>query len=846
MPCSFDCPLRLKQKEVPYAGYPSAEIVLVGESPGGTEEKLGKPFMGRAGVLLTNNLLKAGINPDIVYFLNAMRCRLHKDDLSVKEINQLLANCRPHLERAISKLKPRVLVLLGDVALQQIARKKGISKLRGTLLWSDEFQCYLYPTYHPAFCLYKPPAEPILLEDFIRLKSLVDSNFNTEVAEFNIKEVESIQDVLDSDITMVSLDTETQGLDWTSPNSVLISYSIAYSPNSAYQVFIHERSDDKNDTAVYWKFKKDSGEEHYKKATNFDTKLNELRELLESPNIKKYMMNGNFDLHHIAMLYRSYNLPEPNVQRYVMDIQAAAHLIDENMYAQASLEQLRKSFTDINSDYSNDFELKFKKSNMLSVPKEDMTYYAGMDAIVTYQAAQSIRDKLLHSKRLANYLSKFLMSAISKTLYTIEDNGVMLDLAELPKSKEHIEYMADRLHKEAISYIPQAVIALQGDKAISLKRNALVKDVLFSKEGFGIEPPKLTKKNNVSVDNEARIKLDSKRIPKKARSFLDAYNLWTKYNKLHTTYIPNLTLHVKDDMRIHPHLSVTTTVTGRTSSRSPNLQNIPKRGELAPYIRRLLVAPPNKILMAFDASQAELRLCAVHSKDKKMVEIYKSGGDIHSTTALSILGKTRDQVSDEDFKNARRSAKITNFSFIYGGSPYGFQRQSKVEYGIDFTNEEAQNYMNAFFNTFPGVGSYHSHVKSVCRQRGYVESMLGRRRRLPEIKSDNYKIVNRAERQALNHAIQSMSSDLVIFACNTLLNDNLLDRNTIKLILFIHDEIIFEVDDTEEMKENYYHIIKHAMEHPPLKELFNIELSVPLQAECKVGYNLFDMKEYVP
>lgn len=846
MGCSFDCPLRGVMQEVPYSGNKKAEIVFVGESPGKTEERLKRPFMGAAGELLRDSLLQASINPDDVYFLNSTRCRLDKETLSVKEINKLLANCRPHLERAISKLKPKALVLLGDIALRQVGKLKGISKVRGNLIWNDEFNCHVYPTYHPAACLYNRTLLPIFKEDLARLRVLADRQYDTNVDEFKVIEVESIEDVLSSDIKAIALDTETQGLDWSSPNSILISYSIAINESTAYQIYIHERTEDPSiGKQVYWQDKKVINTEYYIKSSNFDTKLDELRRLFES-NIKKYMMNGNYDIHHIRSLFKRSGLALPTLNNYAMDIQAGAQLLDENIFARASLEQLRKSFTDITSDYSNEFEHEFNKSNMLAVPKDKLTYYAGMDAIVTYRAAMTIREGLLKNKRLARYLSKLVMPAISRVLFTMEENGVMLDLEALPRAKEHIARMTDELHAEALLLIPSKILELHEGKDITLRRNALIRDVLFHPDGFALVPPKVTKKNNISVDNETRIKLDNKKIPKKARTFLDAYNKWAKYNKLHTTYIPNLTKYVKDDQRIHPNLSVVKVVTGRSSSNAPNMQNIPKRGELAPHIRRLLVAPKGHTLMAFDASQAELRLCAAHSKDTKMLEVYKTGGDIHATTALSILGRKRSEVSDEEFKNARRSAKITNFSFIYGGSTYGFRRQSKVEYGIDFSEQQAHDYMCAFFNTFPGVARYHDEVKSYCRKHGYVQSMLGRKRRLLDARSNDSTLRGRAERQALNHAIQSLSSDLILFSCNVLLNNNLLDENEIRMLLFIHDEVVFEVKDTPEIKAKYYWIVKDAMENPPLKEVFNIELGVPLVAECKIGYNLYDMEEYIP
>ena len=176
--------------------------------------------------------------------------------------------------------------------------------------------------------------------------------------------------------------------------------------------------------------------------------------------------------------------------------------------------------------------------------------------------------------------------------------------------------------------------------------------------------------------------------------------------------------------------------------------------------------------------------------------------------------------------------------------PRGFIRQAKLAYDLDLTEEQAIEYRNKFFTTYPRVESYHKDVIAFCKKHKYVMSPIGRMRRLPDINNDDFLERGRAERQALNHGIQGLSSDIVFMACNQLFQTGVINNSDCSLIGMIHDELLFECRDNDVIIEKYVKHIRDAMENPKLEEYFNFKLKVPMKAEAKIGYNFSDMEPY--
>ncbi|MFZ2975930.1 MAG: DNA polymerase I [Candidatus Moraniibacteriota bacterium] len=287
--------------------------------------------------------------------------------------------------------------------------------------------------------------------------------------------------------------------------------------------------------------------------------------------------------------------------------------------------------------------------------------------------------------------------------------------------------------------------------------------------------------------------------------------------KLKTTYLDALPLLVDENSRIHTTFNQAVTATGRLSSSEPNLQNIPIRTDLGQLLRVAFEAEAGYKLVAADYSQIDLRAVAHVSGDKKMIELFHAGSDIHSATASEINKVSISQVTQK----MRSSAKALNFGVIYGMSVFGFS----VSAGI--SRDDAKKFIDAYFEKFTGVAQYMKSTKEFAKTNGYVETEMGRRRYIPEINSSNFMVQNSAERMAINMPIQGMSADIVKLAMIAVYEEYK-NNSDVKIILQVHDEIILEVK--EEIAQEVAKKVKEIMEGV-------YKLKVPLVVDVKVGDN---------
>lgn len=845
-----ECPLFGKKIEVPYSGSPKSKIVLCGESPGWQEESRipPKPFVGDAGKLAKKCCREAGLPWHSMLIMNAARCRIIKDNHTTKEITSILKCCRTYVEKVLKHVKPKAIIVVGDFALRQILRRSGITKARKSWEWSDEFSCWIRPTFHPAYLLRGNMAlKPVVIKDLKSVREFVDADYKlpkAEADEIKWQEVDSL-DFLAKKGGWISLDTETQGLDWVSPNHVCISVSASDDIRKGYNMTLAEECPiDQADKVIMWPRKVDKKIEDAKVgikwAKDIRERLRSIKRLVDGDNeVKLVMMNGSFDIHVLNRICSDFEIGPPIFKNYVMDIQAAAHVIDENINKMASLESLQQLYTTIKEDYNKEFALKHDKADMLAVPPEERSKYACYDAATTLEVALTIRKELKRNKSLLRYFVKAGMPILN-FLTDMEEQGAVIDQELIPEVTNEVYDLLIGAHAKALRAINKKVKIKHVKRGLRLSRDDLVRDTLFLEEGFGLEPVKKTK-TGYSIDSETRQTLLDRKISGKASTFLEAYNEWSEYNTLYTRYLRGFAKAIREDGRIHTNYSLTSAATGRTSSSNPNLQNVPKRSQSAGKIRRLISAPKGYLLLATDASQAELRWLAHLSRDPEMLKIFRNDSlDIHTETAKGIVKKPWKDLTKEEKDRARREAKSLNFGTIYLISLKGFIRTAKKEYGVVVEPEVAKQWMDVFFNKYSWIRKYHEEMIDFCREHGYVESPLGRRRRLPEIYSNDKYLRGAAERQAVNHPIQHPSSDAVLLSGKEAKKE--LNPDECQAILFIHDELIFEVKDNSRLEENAK-IIKRHMENPPLERDFGLKLQVPLVADVKIGPNLEEMKK---
>jgi DNA polymerase-1 len=290
--------------------------------------------------------------------------------------------------------------------------------------------------------------------------------------------------------------------------------------------------------------------------------------------------------------------------------------------------------------------------------------------------------------------------------------------------------------------------------------------------------------------------------------------------KLKSTYVDALPLEINPHTgRVHTSFNQTGSVTGRLASSDPNLQNIPTRTELGRTVRRGFVAGPGKLLLSVDYSQIELRIVAHMSGDEAMLAAFRAGQDIHAATAAAILGREVDQVS----KDERRHAKAINFGLIYGMSPFGLTRTT------DLTLAEAENFVHAYFEQFPGVKGYLDNMRKIAAKQGYVETLLGRRRYFPNLSGQsNVNLRNREEREAINAPIQGTAADIMKVAMIHLPPALRKAGLAANLLLQVHDELVLECPRVE--LHATAAVVQDVMENA-------YPLSIPLLTEARSGEN---------
>ena len=294
---------------------------------------------------------------------------------------------------------------------------------------------------------------------------------------------------------------------------------------------------------------------------------------------------------------------------------------------------------------------------------------------------------------------------------------------------------------------------------------------------------------------------------------------WRALSKLKSTYTDKLPQMVNPATgRVHTHYGQAVAVTGRLSSNDPNLQNIPIRTAEGRRIREAFIAPPGHVIVSADYSQIELRIMAHLSGDEALLHAFTAGLDVHRATAAEVFGLVPDQVSSEQ----RRYAKVINFGLIYGMSSFGLAKALSID------NTAARNYIERYFERYPGVKRYMDETKQTAKAQGYVETVFGRRLILPEINSPNGPRRSAAERAAINAPMQGTAADLIkkaMLAVQAVLQGG---QRATRMIMQVHDELVFEVPEAE---------VDWVKAEVPKLMAGVAELKVPLLAEVGVGPN---------
>lgn len=412
---------------------------------------------------------------------------------------------------------------------------------------------------------------------------------------------------------------------------------------------------------------------------------------------------------------------------------------------------------------------------------------------------QKVKENNLYS------LYENVEKPLVKILADMEKTGVKVDKNKILELNEEYSKLADE-YEQRVYELAGEVFNLNSPKQLGV--------ILFDK----MKLPVVKKtKTGYSTDVEVLEKLS---VDYEIAEYILKYR---SLNKLISTYLVGILDYIMEDDRVRTSYKQMITATGRLSSVDPNLQNIPVRTQEGKNIRKVFVADKNKVFIDADYSQIELRVLAHLSKDLVMIDSFKNDLDIHYKTASEVFGVPIEEVTD----NQRRSAKAVNFGIVYGISDYGLSKD------LNITRNEARQYIDGYLNTYPNIKNYMEEIVKIAKKDGYVTTILGRKRYIPEIKSKNFNIRSFGERIALNTPIQGSAADIIKLAMIKVYERLKEEKVNAKLILQIHDELIIECDEKE--KDIVKNILKESMENV-------YKLDLPLKVDVCEGRNWYESK----
>jgi DNA polymerase I len=411
-------------------------------------------------------------------------------------------------------------------------------------------------------------------------------------------------------------------------------------------------------------------------------------------------------------------------------------------------------------------------------------------------------------------------------------NGILVDKSAMLKKQAEAAEKIVSIRKEIAGIIGNVEIGANAS-------TSAFKKYLFV--DLGLPVMKTTAKHQEAADDETMILLkewcESNR-PELARLF-DLVQEYRKWGKLKSTYIDGYLRFIDEDTgRIHPDLMPLGTETGRFASRNPNMQNCPQKDNDPIGVRNFIIAPDGEVLLSLDFSQIELRVGAFYCRDKRMLETYRTGGDIHAQTTSVIYRIPFEEAADKNaphYKERRTIAKNCNFGVFYGLFPTGLQRTLKFKAGLNPTLSECETIIKNLKAGYPGLAKWQDEVKKRAAISCYSETWLGRRRYLLGIRSSDWGKKSFAERCALNTPIQGTAADILKLACGRIIS-GLPERLWLKPILQIHDELVFELPEGK--VDEAVAFIKECMETQPFPEF-----DIPIVAEASVGRNFGETKE---
>ena len=613
-------------------------------------------------------------------------------------------------------------------------------------------------------------------------KELNNESTSKKTSKINIKSYKNILkekelDDLISELNkklVIAVDTETSSLN--PQEAELIGISISYAANISFYIPLgHKRT----------------------KGLKKDLVLKKLKTILEDSSIKKVGQNMKYDF----IIFKNHGI-ELNA---IEDTMLLSYTLDagNNRHNMDTLSEIHLGHKTIS--YKELVGSGKKKLNFSDIDLKSATEYAAEDADVTLRLYNILSERVSDEK--LDKIYEVFEKPMIKILAKLETNGIRVNDNYLKKLSKKFE--------ERLIIIEKEIYKVSGKK-FNIGSPKQLGEIIY----IDLKIAKLKKTKKGSLATSAKILED---LALTGHKFPNLVLEWRQVSKLKSTYTDALQGHIsKKTKRVHTSFLLAATNTGRLASSDPNLQNIPIKTLDGKEIRKAFVADKNNVLISADYNQIEMRILADMADVKELKKAFKNNHDIHTLTASQVFDLPLNKVSDD----YRRKAKAINFGIIYGITQYGLAKQ------ISVSNQEALDFINSYFKKFPEIKDYMNSTIKTCRRQGYVTNIFGRRIHLRGINDKNFSVRSFQERAAINAPIQGSAADIIRLAMIKI--DKILeDKKNTKMLLQIHDELIFEClkKDEEEVKKT----IKEAMVSISSSDYHMF--SIPLEVSINSGNN---------
>lgn len=813
MPCE-SCPLNGRKKVPPEIR--RTRVILVGESPGLQEAQFGKPFVGRSGQLLDKIFSTFGFSRQDFSITNTVLCFPGAGDSKVSQriLEEARENCKERLVRDIQQSGAELVVFLGGLAARTFFNFRDISTQINRVFKLPTGQ-YGLIAYHPAYILRNPSEIHSLLETFSIVKEFLETSSlpkEPEITTITLTDRERILALLERIAieNVVAVDLETTGLDIFEDD--ILTINVSFGNWTGYVIPVPDALGLFPD---FWIRVRDAFAQRTGKWT--------------------VLHNAKFDMKFLKMV--GVDIPLP-----IFDTLQVFHLLDEN--STPSLKHLAARYLRV-FDYTEDVRETFgKKKIELNDSNRGAFYrYAGIDAAVTWHLAEVLTKEILKDKELWAVYINIIMPALP-IFRDAEIHGVKIDTDYLRQYKETLEKeiqdIVDSLKRTPQVHMVMRILEQQEIEKLR-KRYEKLKKKTKTFDEYIATYLKVPEFNPASPQHLRLLLFDvmglkplvvGKTGPSTNEATLQHYSgnpivqkllEFREKQKLLSAFVEGILDDIKKDGRVHTTYKLHGTVTGRLSSKNPNLQQIPRNHP----IKKAFVAEGDDVLVEIDYSQIEFRVWIALSGDENARKLIEAGKDIHRLVASKVFNKPEEEITKEE----RSTAKGVVFGVMYGRGAKSVAEQ------FGMTEEEAKRVIETFFSMFPQARKWLEEQQQLAIKCGYVKSFYGRKRRLPFAQQTEFE-EDRATalRQAVNAPIQSSASDTTLYTIVRLHQKGILDKYNARFIMTVHDSILFYVPE-KNLNAFCRELHQEATELPT--QMFGLRID----AEIKAGKNWLEMEE---